>query len=217
MINLSNRLLMCASLVPKSELVADIGADHGYLIAYLINNNIAKKGFAVENKLGPFNILKRNIIDFNLHDLIECSLSDGISKLPSSCKTVCIFGMGGETINYILSSSLEKLNNIDNFVISCHGESLLVHNFLINNGFGLIKQDACYDANKYYDVCLYQKGVVGRNYNDILIESKNQYFKEYLINQKRINEFLLSKDLPQNKINDLNKINQEIDELIKKL
>ena len=45
---LSKRLSTIASLVEKDSIVADIGADHGYLICSLVKNNIIKKGYAVD-------------------------------------------------------------------------------------------------------------------------------------------------------------------------
>ena len=57
---LSQRLLTLASFVKKGAVVADIGADHGLLSVYLVEEGIAKKVFAVENKKGPFSILEKS-------------------------------------------------------------------------------------------------------------------------------------------------------------
>ena len=43
MIKLSKRLAAAAELVRPCESFADIGRDHGYLPAYLVQNNIVKK------------------------------------------------------------------------------------------------------------------------------------------------------------------------------
>jgi len=59
---LSERLLTIASLVPKNSIVADIGTDHGYIPAYLIENNISKKVIGTDISKGSleyvFTLLK---------------------------------------------------------------------------------------------------------------------------------------------------------------
>ena len=49
MIKLSKRLAAAAELVRPCESFADIGCDHGYLPAYLVQNNIVKKANAPIN------------------------------------------------------------------------------------------------------------------------------------------------------------------------
>ena len=55
-IKISKRLETIASMVPKS-VVADIGSDHGKLMIELFNSGKITKGYAVENKKGPYNRL----------------------------------------------------------------------------------------------------------------------------------------------------------------
>ena len=77
MIKLSKRLKIIHDMVPKS-VVADIGSDHGKLMIALVQSGVVKKGFAVENKEGPFERLRSNLIRYHVDDKITPLFSDGI-------------------------------------------------------------------------------------------------------------------------------------------
>jgi tRNA (adenine22-N1)-methyltransferase len=47
---ISKRLSSIASLVKKDMVVADIGSDHAFLPIYLIQNKLASKVYASDNK-----------------------------------------------------------------------------------------------------------------------------------------------------------------------
>lgn len=59
-ISLSKRLSRIASFVEEGEIVADIGADHGYLSMYLAQK-YNHKGYATEYGKGPFYKLIDNV------------------------------------------------------------------------------------------------------------------------------------------------------------
>ena len=61
MIKLSKRLRIIHDMVPES-VVADTGSDHGKLMIALVESGIVTKGYAVENKEGPFERLRNNLI-----------------------------------------------------------------------------------------------------------------------------------------------------------
>ena len=77
--NLSKRLQKVLDFVESSDKVADIGADHGYLTLAMHNKGV-KYLQVVENKIGPLNRAKLNLIDL---DNVIFSLSDGISDIDT--------------------------------------------------------------------------------------------------------------------------------------
>ena len=103
MIKLSKRLKIIHDMVPKS-VVADIGSDHGKLMIALVQSGIITKGYAVENKEGPFERLRSNLIRYKVHDKITPLFSDGIKDLPRDTQTIVIAGMGGTNIVNILKA-----------------------------------------------------------------------------------------------------------------
>ena len=53
---LSNRLKEIVRLTPQNSIVGDIGTDHGYIPAYLIQNNISKYIIATDISQGSLNM-----------------------------------------------------------------------------------------------------------------------------------------------------------------
>ena len=206
MINLSLRLKMIASLVPCSSSAADIGADHGYLIAYLKENGIIKRGLAIENKKGPYNILKANLEELGLD--IETSLSDGITYLPSDIDTIIIAGMGKDTIIKIFNDSLERLLTLDNIIISSHGKMDEIRAYLVSKGYYISNEDCIIDENKYYEVSLFKKGhkdysSLEIKYGPILLKSKNEYFIKHIEDQLTKIEALRKENLPLERVEEI--------------
>lgn len=151
---LSQRLLAIASFIKESSVVADIGADHGLLSVYLIENNIAKEVFAVENKIGPFSTLEKNT---KKYPQIKVSLSDGISAIPEEVDTVVIAGMGGILISDILKKNKEKLEHVKNIIIDAHRDLELVRNTLNKLEFEFEKE-VLVKENVFYHVMSTHQG-----------------------------------------------------------
>ena len=151
---LSQRLLTLASFVKKGAVVADIGADHGLLSIYLIEEGIAKKVFAVENKKGPFSILEKST---KKYPEITCSFSDGISRIPDDVDTVVIAGMGGILISDILFKNKEKLKNVKYVIVDAHRDLELVRKTLNNLGYQFDWEKIVYE-DVYYNVIATSKG-----------------------------------------------------------
>ena len=49
---ISTRLKTIADFIEQNSIVFDVGADHGILENYLLDNNRIKKIYAIENKKG---------------------------------------------------------------------------------------------------------------------------------------------------------------------
>ena len=211
---------MVASLVPTGVNCADIGADHGYLIISLLNRGIIKKGYACENKKGPFNRLKENVQSLNLLGKIQCDLSDGIRTLPSDINCVIIAGMGGDTVNKIIENSLDKLENIDYFIISSHSKMDEVRKMLVSKSFSVENEKTCFDMSQYYEVSLFKKGSnsyseLELKYGPILIKNKesNLIIKTEEKIKNNLN-LMQNKLLPEDKIESLAKENLELTNLL---
>ena len=90
--------------------MADIGSDHIYL--YAIQNDLCTKAIAGEVIQGPYKAAK-NIANYELNQLVDVRLGDGLSVINSEDQidniTVC--GMGGPLIAKILNDGKDKLVN----------------------------------------------------------------------------------------------------------
>ena len=86
---LSNRLQAIHDMLPKG-VTADIGSDHGKLMIALFKNGKLTKGYAVENKKGPYQRLLKALEKEELLDKIIPLFSDGITDLPADVRTIVL-------------------------------------------------------------------------------------------------------------------------------
>ncbi len=161
---ISDRLKTIASFIKDGANVADVGADHGLLEIYLLEHKNVNSILAIENKSGPFNILKNNLLDYD----VKLSLSDGIEDIDDTVDTIVIAGMGGILITNILNSHKEKLTNIKQIVVDAHRDNELVRREITNLGFYIEKEKIIYENGTYYFVISFLKG--HKEYSDVEYE-----------------------------------------------
>ena len=182
---ISDRLKTVASLIKEHANVADVGADHGLLEKYLLDNDKVDYILAIENKDGPFSILKNNLEDYD----VELSLSDGISKINDKVDTIVIAGMGGILISNILTSHKEKLSNIKQIVVDAHRDIELVRRNVTELGFYIEKEVIVYENEEYYFVISFLKG--SRKYSESEYEwgykiKEDPLFEKYREDQQKL-------------------------------
>ena len=209
MVKLSLRLKTIFDMVPNS-VVADIGADHGKLIISLFEQGVITHGYAVENKIGPFERLKKALEDHCCQDFIVPMLSDGISELPEEVNTLIIAGMGGNLIIDILKSHEERLGNVKTIIIDAHSCVPKIRKEICDMGFIIADEKIIKEDGIFYEIIKFiraGKALYGENdfeFGPILRNEKCATFKEKYI--ERINEIdaiLAEKGLPANRLNDL--------------
>ncbi len=150
MIPISPRLLCCAAML-KGDVVCDIGTDHAYLPAYLIQSRKAKQVIATDVKQGPLNSAMGTLKRFQVEQNIKLVLSDGFDKVnPKGITDVVIAGMGGETIRDILSaSSASFIKNNVNLVLQPMTKAEVLRAWLAENGFAITRETAVKDVRVY--------------------------------------------------------------------
>lgn len=172
--NITPRLLMVASLVPKSDTVCDIGTDHGYVPIYLIKKGIAKKVIAADINKGPLSAAKENIKQYNEAQNIETRLSDGFCAFaPGEAQTAVISGMGGETI----ASILKKDIGASAFVLQPQTTMRELREFLCENNYIIEKEAVCREGRKMYVAMRAVRGK-SRVLNEIELEIGPMLIKE---------------------------------------
>ncbi len=213
---LSFRLKKLVELLPSDAyFVADIGADHGFVSKEILDTRSKIKVFASDNKLGPYNRLKKAL---STYQNVIVSLSDGLDALPSDVDTILISGMGGKTISSILLKNKEKLNKVKYLILSPHNDLYSLRKEVNSLDFKIIDECFIKDADKFYSIIVYQKGKetldeIELRYGPIILKNKNVDFQEYLNDEIAHREYLLhTKKL---NINRIKEINQEIEELKK--
>lgn len=100
---LDNRLRKIAELVSGEGIAADVGTDHAYLAAELINSGRCSKVIASDIKEGPLESARNTVERYGIQDRVELVLSDGLKNVAlEGVSDVVIAGMGGETIAAII-------------------------------------------------------------------------------------------------------------------
>lgn len=217
MIRLSKRLKIIHDMVPKS-IVADIGSDHGKLMIALVQSGIVQKGFAVENKEGPFERLRSNLIRYHVDDKITPLFSDGIKDITRDVNTIVIAGMGGSAIVNILKSHPEKLIRVQTIIIDAHTAVPLARKEICQMGYAIADEKIVKEDGIFYEIIKFIKADKAifsdedLEFGPILRHEKSATFKEkYQSRINKINVILTKGSLPPSRVNSLNKEKQKLE------
>ena len=205
---LSTRLQTIHDMLPKG-VIADIGSDHGKLMIALFKSGKLTKGYAIENKKGPYNRLVKALEEENLLDNIVPLLSDGIEDLPISVEHIVLAGMGGDLIVEILKKHPEKLKYVQTIVVDPHGAVNKVREEISQMGFAIAEEKMIKEDDKFYEIIKFVKADIA-SYNEfdlefgpILRSEKSATFKEKYSSRIKEIDNLLSKSLPESRIQEL--------------
>ncbi len=142
-----------ASKIRKCTTVADVGCDHGYLSAYLLQNGICD--FAIDTDINekPLMSAKETAKEYELFDKFDFRLSSGLSLIKEDeCEDIAIAGMGGELIVQILKECDWVKKSGKHFVFQPMTHSEILIEYLVNNGFKILSQDIIKDEKHTYTV-----------------------------------------------------------------
>lgn len=187
---LSERLIAIASFVPKNSIVADIGTDHGYIPAYLIEKKISKKVIGTDIAKGSLDKIIEYIKILGFEDKVDTRLGDGLEVIkPFEIDTVIIAGMGGLLIRDILEKRKEVTESIIDFILQPMVASEELREYLIENNFEIVGEELVKEENKYYEIIHAKKG---KSFNEkkiyyeispILVKHKHPLLKEFVENK----------------------------------
>lgn len=216
---LSNRLQAIHDMLPKG-VIADIGSDHGKLMIALFRSGKLIKGYAIENKKGPYQRLVKALEEAELIDTIIPLFSDGIDDLPPEVKHIVLAGMGGDLIIDILKKHPEKLKLISTIVVDAHGAVAKVREEVSKMGFAIAEEKMIKEDDKYYEIIKFIKADIASyseqdlEFGPMLRTEKSVTFKEKYINRIHEIDVLLTKDLPSARIEELLKEKNRIESIL---
>ncbi len=105
-LTLQPRLQLLADLIPPGSVVADVGTDHGYLPAWLLQQGRIPRAIASDINEKPLRHARQTASDCGVADRMEFRLGAGLEGYaPGEADVIVIAGMGGETIAAILASA----------------------------------------------------------------------------------------------------------------
>ncbi len=152
-IALSGRLRTIGGMVPQGSRVADIGADHGYLPIWLMQQGRVSFVAACDVNRAPLEHARRSAAQYGLEEAIPFRLGDGLSCiLPEEVDTVIIAGMGGETIAAILNAAPWTNRPQYRLLLQPMTKQPLLRAWLAEHGYRFLEERLVYENHTYFPV-----------------------------------------------------------------
>ncbi len=187
MLNLSQRLLALARLVPRGARVADIGTDHAFLPCYLVKEGIASFVIGVDVHEGPYQAACRTVKAYNVAEQVEIRRGNGMTVLqPGEVDVVIIAGMGGSTSRDILEKSPRVVEKLKKMIFQPMNGAEVVRRWLAEHGWVITGEDIIYEDKRFFVVIAVEKGEQTPlteeeiTYGPLLIKQKHPLLEEVL-------------------------------------
>ncbi len=155
---LNKRLMTVASFVEPENTVIDVGCDHAFLDIYLIEQHLAKRVIASDNKEGPLHQAKKHIQDAKLEGEIQLQLANGIEKLDADIDTLVISGMGGRNMIGICKYLPRQRKQLQTIILSPNNDVAMVRKEFVKMGYYIDHEDLVEEGNMIYPVLRFRKG-----------------------------------------------------------
>ena len=208
----NKRIEAISQLIDNDESVIDIGCDHGFLAKMLRIKGNNKLIICSDNKIGPLNNARNNLIGY---DNIYFELTDGVDNIDTVCDVCVLAGMGHNTVISIIENNESYFRNCKKIIIQVNSVVAQMRQYLSNNKFQIIDECMVYDY-KYYQIMVVKSGQQQLNdlqieFGPVLLEKKGDVFLQCY--QKQLSHFqsLLS-TLPENHP-DRSQLNKKIEQI----
>ena len=187
-IELEIRLLMIAEMIPKCDVLCDIGTDHAYIPIYAAQKDLCRKIIATDIHEGPLRMARRNIENYDVSNMIETRIGDGLNCLyDHELDIVLICGMGGLTITEMLQLQKDKVNKCRQLIIQCMYADEMLRGYCYENGLDIVEERICMERNKLYTAMRITPGGQQKNLQPVfqhishaLLEQETSLVLKYL-------------------------------------
>ena len=190
-IKLDSRLSAVADFVREGKTVADIGTDHAYLLAYLLQQGIIEKGIAADLRKGPLENARKTLIESDQLEKVNLILSDGLDELKKGdCEDIVIAGMGGILIKEILERTPWVFDKNIHIIAQPMTHAEVLRRFFLENGFKILEESSATDGKRYYCIISAQYDGVKRD-----AEEWYTYVGELIKNSDNVSQTYIEKTL----------------------
>lgn len=156
-VNLSKRLRCIADYIDSGSRVADVGTDHGYIPAWLIQNGICERVIASDIKAGPLQTAVNTAKSAGVEENIDFRLCSGLDAYSAGeVDQVIMAGMGGETLISILEA--KPWTREKKLIMQPQSKIPELRSWLRENGYVILDAQLVYDAGRIYLVWLVTGG-----------------------------------------------------------
>jgi len=157
MLKMDKRLRAAADWVEPCDIIADIGCDHGRLGAMLLLENRARHLIASDISEKSLQKAKHCLQRHGLTGRAEFFVADGLDALTQKVDTICILGMGGETLSGILLRGQSKLQNAA-LVLGAHTNLYVVRKTLQAIGYRISGEQLVRSEGRMYVLVRAEQG-----------------------------------------------------------
>lgn len=219
MVHLTPRLQTVADFVEQGSVIADIGTDHAYIPAFLIQHGTIKHAYACDIKKGPLENARRTCCIEQISG-VEFRLCNGMQGLEEEAiQTFVIAGMGGEMIAQIIDEAPWCRTQAYTFILQPMTKANVLRAYLCTHGFQITQERLAAEKDKLYTVMhvcysanIYKPDeaflLLGNTKEDALFD---EYKKRELQRLKRIELSLRHKQDSVTQRNSIKKTIQEIE------
>lgn len=190
MILLDERLTAVQNMVRPGTRVADVGTDHGYVIANLLLAGIATFGYACDIHEKPLKKARETLAAYGLAHQAACILGDGLAGLAAhQVDDIVIAGMGGDMILHILDAAGWKEAS-QRFVLQPMTRADELRRGLYARGYEILAEKAAGKSGFVYTVMQARWNQTPKSVSDLFAAvgllplSKEPRAKEYLERQR---------------------------------
>ena len=155
------RLKTVYELLGETELVVDVGCDHGYLAAELVLSG--KTGRAVASDVSRASVKKAAGLAerLGISGRMTVLEADGLSSAINADAPyrIAVSGMGGELIAKLVERNRKEAEKAELIVMQpMRGEAEL-RRYLFENGFGIVDDRVVLDGGRFYQIIAAKYGV----------------------------------------------------------
>ncbi len=184
---LKGRLKAIADMVSRSECLADIGTDHGFIPAYLVLEGIVSRAIAADISEGSLEKARVLIKQLGLEDRIETRHGSGLSVLKAGeADIIIIAGMGGILISEILAADEAIARSATALILQPMTAQRELRQWLAGHRYAIYDEELVSDQGRIYEIMAVRSGcqdLEDEIYFDIgkcLIENRHPLLREHL-------------------------------------
>ena len=146
---LDERLSLAFSLYDECGLAADIGTDHAFLPAALLQRGRCRKMILTDLSESALSRARQEMIRRRLTDRVSLRLGDGLAPVKEACEMISVMGMGGRTIATVLREGEDRLRGAS-LLLSAHTDWPLIRQAVADLGYHVDREEPCFAAGRWY-------------------------------------------------------------------
>ncbi len=151
MIKLTPRLAAVADTVNKCDCFLDVGTDHAYLPAYIVETGISNRAIASDINPNPLKNAQKTLEEYGMDGKIELRLSAGFENIkPCEAQEIAVCGMGGIMIADMINATDWLRDGNIHLILQPMTHFEDVRHALFDNGFSIeTEKTVCEDRHVY--------------------------------------------------------------------